>query len=460
MMASYREAAFRAEGRTRSAARQFPMSLAATRAFEPNPAREKILRSVLWLMLALSCVSFIEPSPYEFFFFLLIPVSLFAGIALTRTTIFLFFMLFTIVLAQFFSLIPYIQHRVVGDGLTPSLYTIYTVYLYSSAVLFAVIFSHNSVERVTLAIRAYAYSTVFAGVWGILSFLNVGGLGDREPITGRVAGPFKDPNVLGSYCIMGVLFFVQALLLDKKRPVLNLAAASIAFVGGVFFSMSRGSIGAMMVELVFLLCITWATYGRQVRRRIVIGASMFILLASVGVGAIATDPEMLDNVTQRAKIEQEYDGGVTGRFGNQKRSINMLIERPFGFGPFRFPITFSLQPHNSYIGAFSDAGWIGGLAFLFMVLSTSFVGLRLALTRSPFQRAAQVVTPAALGFFLQALQIDIDHWRFVFLMIGAIWGMESARRGLIAGRYLVSPASPAPAQDYRDGAMATGTRSR
>ena len=435
------------------------MSLAATRAFEPNPAREKVLRGVLWLMLALSCVSFIEPSPYEFFFFLLMPVSLFAGIALTRTTMLLFFMLFTIVVAQFFSLIPYIQHRVVGDGLTPSLYTMYTVYLYSSAMLFAVIFSHNSVERVTLAIRAYAYSTIFAGAWGILSFMNVGGLGDNEPISGRIAGPFKDPNVLGSYCIMGVLFLVQSLLLDKRYSFLKLAAAAIAFVGGVFFSMSRGSIGAMMVELVFLLSVTWATYGRDIRKRIVTGVSVFVMLAAVGVGAIATSSDMLENVTQRAKVEQEYDGGVTGRFGNQKRSINMLIERPFGFGPFRFPITFSLQPHNSYIGAFSDAGWVGGLAFLFLVITTSFVGLRLALTRSPFQRAAQVVTPATLGFFLQALQIDIDHWRFVFLMIGAIWGMESARRGLNAGRYLVSSESAASADAYR-GVIATGVRSR
>ena len=69
------------------------------------------------------------------------------------------------------------------------------------------------------------------------------------------------------------------------------------------------------------------------------------------------------------------------------------------------------------------------------------------------------MTPAALGFFLQALQIDIDHWRFVFLMIGAIWGMESARRGLNAGRYLVSPEPPADVGAYR-GAMATGLRSR
>lgn len=408
------------------------MSLTAQSALQPYPPTEKLLRGTLWLMLALSCVSFIEPSPYEFFFFLLIPIALLNGVAVTRTTMSLFFLLFAIVVAQFFALIPYIQYRVVGDGLTPSLYTIYTVYLYASAILFALVFSHQTEARVGLALRAYAFSCVFAGAWGILSFVNFMGLGDREPIDGRIAGPFKDPNVLGSYCIMGVLFLTQSMLLSRRRTLIKLTGAAIAFVGGVFFSMSRGSLGAMAFGLIFLLATTWFTSDRPVRRRIIAGVTAMVLFAGAGAAVIATSTDMVENITQRAKLEQEYDGGVTGRFGNQKRSIPMLIERPFGLGPFRFPVYFQLQPHNSYIGAFSDAGWIGGLSFLILVVSTSFIGLRLAFTRSPFQRLAQVVTPAALGFFLQALQIDIDHWRFVFLMIGAIWGMESARRALLA----------------------------
>lgn len=412
------------------------MSYAATPVYRSYAPTEKMLRGVLGLMLALSCVSFIEPSPYEFFFFLLIPVSLLNGLVVTRTTMTLFFLLFTIVVAQFFALIPYLQYRVVGDGLTPALYTIYTVYLYASAVLFALIFSQETSARVSLALRTYAFSCVFAGAWGILSFINFMGIGAREPIDGRIAGPFKDPNVLGSYCIMGVLFLVQSILLHRRYTFIKMVGASIAFVGGVFFSMSRGSLGAMAFGLIFLLATTWFTSDRPIRRRIVAGLTGIFLFAAVGAAVIATSTDMVANIGQRAQLTQEYDGGVTGRFGNQKRSIPMLIERPFGFGPFRFPVYFSLQPHNSYIGAFSDAGWIGGLAFFITVLSTTFLGLRLAFTRSPFQRMAQVVTPAAMGFFLQALQIDIDHWRFVFLMIGAIWGMELARRALLASGHM------------------------
>jgi hypothetical protein len=53
-------------------------------------------------------------------------------------------------------------------------------------------------------------------------------------------------------------------------------------------------------------------------------------------------------------------------------------------------------------------------------LTTSFLASRLAFTRSPFLWNAQAVTPALMSLFLQALQIDIDHWRFLFLMLGAV----------------------------------------
>src|SRR5215207_2653385 len=105
----------------------------------------------------------------------------------------------------------------------------------------------------------------------------------------------------------------------------------------------------------------------------------------------------------------------------------MLIERPNGLGPLRWRLTFGLEPHNSYIGGFANGGWLGGFAFLFLVLATGYVGFRLCLSPSPFRRQAQIVWPALFVFFLQALQIDIDHWRHGYLMMGAVWGLECAR---------------------------------
>lgn len=390
--------------------------------------KETMLRGTLGVMLALSCVSFIEPSPYEIFFFLLIPVALFTGLALTPTTLTFFLLVFAIVVAQLVALFPYMQHAPLGEGnLTPLVYTVYTVYLYASAVLFALIFSRNSGPRLTLAIKAYAASCVFAGLWGFASYSGIGGLDANEPILGRVAGPFKDPNVLGSYCIFGALYFMQRAVLGTRWRLVNLGLFLIVFVGGVFFSFSRGSWLAMLFSTLLMGASTYVTADKLwVRRRLHRALLALVVLGFAGGLAIVSTPALHDTVLDRAKVEQDYDGGETGRFGNQKRSVNMLIERPFGLGPFRFPLYFTLQPHNSYIGAFADAGWIGGFAFILLVMASTLIALRLLFERSPLLRQAQVICPALIAFFLQAMQIDIDHWRFVFLMLGSVWGMHAA----------------------------------
>ena len=391
-------------------------------------SRETLLRVTLATMLALSCVSFVEPSPYEVFFFLLIPVAAVAGLGVTRTTLALYFLIAISIIAELLALTPYFEHRTLESGLTPSTYTIFSAYMWSSAILFSMVFSRQTGPRVTLALRAYAFSCAFAGVWALLSYFNVAGIGDREPIIGRVAGPFKDPNVLGSYCILGVLVFTQALAFGARRwRLVNAAGLALASCG-VFLSFSRGSWGATLFAMLLFVVASYKTAEDRATRRKIIGALAALAFAFAGIGIFAASNDTLRaTITDRAQLEQSYDSGVTGRFGNQERSIPMLMARPLGFGPLRFETLFDLDPHNSYIGAFASGGWLGGFAFFALVASTSFLALRLMFARSPYRRQAQIVGPALVALFLQAFQIDIDHWRFVWLMVGAVWGMESGR---------------------------------
>lgn len=417
------------------------MALATTAAPRWTLTRESLLRGNLALMFGLSCLSFIEPSPYEFFFFVLIPVALIAGLTVTRATLTFFLIIFAVVTAELTALSPYVEHRPL-EGLTPLVYSAYTLYLYPSGLLFAAIFSRHTVARLSLCLKAHAFSSVFAATWGILSWLNIAGLGDHERIAGRIAGPFKDPNVLGSYCVFGALYLMHAAVLGGPRyRLFKIAGLVITLFGGVFLSFSRGSWGAMVFSTALMGISAFVTAtDRGTRRQIVRSAAGLVLLIVAGGAVVATNSTLSSTVLDRAKLEQDYDGGTTGRFGNQMRSIPMLIERPLGFGPYRFPVYFDLQPHNSYIGAFSSGGWVGGCAFLILVLTTSFLALRQAFTQSPYLRFAQVVTPALLALFMQAFQIDIDHWRFLFLLLGAVWGIESARMRFAAARLAPRPA--------------------
>jgi hypothetical protein len=168
--------------------------------------------------------------------------------------------------------------------------------------------------------------------------------------------------------------------------------------------------------------------SRAMRLRIAFSAAAVAAAVSVGLFAALSDDSVREYFMKRAAATQDYDEGPTGRFGNQLRSIPMLLERPNGFGPLRFRRIFGIEPHNSYVNAFASNGWLGGFAFIGLALTTAFVGFRLCLTRSPYMRQGQLIWPAMFVFFLQAFQIDIDHWRYFFIYLGAVWGLEVGRR--------------------------------
>jgi predicted metal-dependent enzyme (double-stranded beta helix superfamily) len=44
-------------------------------------------------------------------------------------------------------------------------------------------------------------------------------------------------------------------------------------------------------------------------------------------------------------------------------------------------------------------------------------------------------------FFLQAFQIDVDHWRHVYMLLGMVWGLEAARVTWLASTHVPQPPS-------------------
>ncbi len=417
----------------------------------PRPrtlATETVLRALLFPMLSLGSISFFEPSPYEICFLLLLPLVFSAHFVLTRATLAFAVLLGLFIFAEMLALMPWLGDRPApaedGTGATALVYTLQTTYLFVSAFMFAMVFTRHTAGRLRLALLGYTISCVVAAAWAAAGYWDLPGFHDKAAIVNRIAGPFKDPNVLGSYCILGVLCLMQATVRGRllKR---GLMAALLLFTifGGVFLPLSRGAWGALVFAVLYFAVVTFITADdRRTRRSILVGTVLFVLAGAAGGLAIASNDTLREVVTSRAKLQQEYDGGVTGRFGNQMRSIPMLIERPLGFGPHRFAFTFDLDPHNSYIGAFASAGWLGGVVFLLLVGWTTVVAVRLSFRRTPFLRHAQVITPALVSAFLQAFQIDVDHWRFVYFMLGAVWGMEAARLSALARSVPAQAASP------------------
>jgi O-antigen ligase len=401
------------------------------------------INALIALAISFGSFTFVEPSPYDVLMLLLWISWAFSGFSVHRSLLAYIFPLLLIMIGGFLSLIPFF-------GETDSqLHLFYTVYLSISGIIFAIMFSEDALRRTDLCLRAYAVSALLAAACGIAGWFDIGGSAQYFMNWNRAMGPFKDPNVFGSYLVAGYLFFLHQLLCGAAKSwaarSVNIAALLI-LAAGVFLSFSRGSWGATLAATLLISAMVFHTTeeARSRARLLFIFAMVFGLVVAGAVVALSVD-SIRDVFTMRASLNQDYDLGETGRFGNQLRSLPLLLDRPFGMGPLRYRTFFDLDPHNSYLANFADNGWLGGLSFMFLVGVTTFVGFRLCLKPSPYRRNAQVLFVALLMYFLQAFQIDIDHWRFVHLLLGAVWGLEAARQKWAEGDWRAARVTP-PAQ--------------
>lgn len=394
---------------------------------------EGVAKALLAAFIFFACFAFSETSPYDVVAIPTMLLWLMLGIRLHRGILPLVGLLLLYFAAITTALLPYVDEPV------PLMWTIQLGYLIVTCLFFAMLFSDETHRRMELALRAYTASCVFSASLGILGYLGLIGNEDLFSKYGRASGTFQDPNVFGSFLTLGALYPMHALLTGTARRPFLCVLATLVVLAGIFLSFSRGSWGGTVVAVVVMVGALYATSrSRALRRRIVT-----LGLVTVGFGAVALAGLLsIDSVAQtfqtRAAVTQDYDEGETGRFGNQIRGMGMLLEEPFGFGPLRWRQIFNLEPHNSYIGSFANGGWVAGTVFIALVAATTFVGVRLMLRPSPYRAYAQIVFPALLMFFLQALQIDVEKWRHVYMMLGMIWALEAARLHA-AGLPLISP---------------------
>lgn len=391
-----------------------------------------VIRGVASAMLAafvfFACFAFSDTSPYDMVAIPTILIWLCLGIRIERGIVPFLVLIILYVSAIVIGLMPYLDEEL------PVAWTIQLAYLAITGVFFAMVFSGETTRRIDLALKAYTVSCLFSAVLDILGYFGIIGEEGLFMVYGRAAGTFKDPNVFGSFLTLGALYLLHGLFAGtSRRPLLSLAGV-LVLLAGIFLSFSRGSWGGSLVAIaVMIVAIYRSSPSAALRRRIVVLCVAASTAGVLALGTLLLVGNTAETFQKRAAVTQDYDEGETGRFGNQIRGLNMLVEEPLGLGPLRWRLTFGLEPHNSYIGSFANGGWLGGAVFIGLVVATGFVGFRLMRLDSPYRRHAQIVWPALLMFFLQAMQIDIEKWRHVYMMIGMVWALEAARLMWLAG---------------------------
>jgi hypothetical protein len=386
------------------------------------PART-LERGCLWLFAASGCIVFVEPAPFEVMFVLTLVLFTGAGLRLAAALLPLIGLLLLYNLGGAFALVP------VADEPRPIWFVAISFYMAVVAVIVAAIVSDDAAARLAAIRNGWVMGGVVAACAGIAGYFDIGGTANIFTLYTRASGTFKDPNVLGTFLVFPTVALLHDCLTGRQRRWIINGVALLILLAGIFLSFSRGAwivtAGAliMSVGLTFLTTPSAKLRGRLVLLTLAgIGALAMLLVVALQFESIRATFEV------RASLNQDYDQGETGRFGNQRRSVPLLLDRPNGMGPLGFREYFPEDPHNTFLNAFASYGWLGGISYAGLIAATLCVGFGAVFRRSRLQQEIIVVWSCLFLLILQGIQIDTDHWRHFYMLLGLTWGLALAAR--------------------------------
>ena len=162
--------------------------------------------TLLWLMMAISWIVFIEPSPYELMFVVVLlaflPNGLLAASALAPMIVFL--LLYNI--GGAFSLMN------VSHSSKAQQFIIVSFYMGVSSIMFAMICAKAPLRAIAVIKNGYVLAAVAASLFGIIGYFNIAGTGEWFAVYGRAKSTFKDPNVFSTYLILPAAMLVHGLV--------------------------------------------------------------------------------------------------------------------------------------------------------------------------------------------------------------------------------------------------------
>jgi hypothetical protein len=391
-------------------------------------SRASLQAGALWTFAFSSSIAKIEPSPYEALFVVVALIFYLTGLSFHRTLAPLVATLALLNIGGLLSVTPYM------DETRYVLFVMISIYMGMTCIFFACVMLEDAPRRVAAIKSGYIWTAAFAGLLSIIGYFDQGALKELLTRNDRAAGLFKDPNVLGPFLVLPLVWLADDVVRGAWKGRVSAGAIWRTFtpfffvLAGMFLSFSRGAWGVAAAAVVLTIALRFLldSTPRQ-RARIVFMSIVGLVVLTLLLAAVLSIPEISALFEQRASLNQDYDGGALGRFGGQLRSIPLLLESPNGFGPLRFPLVVGNEdPHNVYINSFAAYGWLGGLSYFAFIAITLYVGWRLVLRKGPYRSLAIPIWASAFFTILQGFQIDTDHWRHFFLLVGLTWGLTAA----------------------------------
>ncbi len=382
-----------------------------------------------------------EPAPYDLALVIVIAVWAFCGLSISRYILPLVFLLLLYLIG---GIMAFGDLRSLGK---PLIYFATTAFLAASAVLFAAVIPAAPERRLGVMMNAYVAGAFLAAMIGILGYFELLPMSELFKLYSRARGPFQDPNVFGPFLVLPLVFLVHQILTRRLRDCFWHAVAVLVLMLAIFLSFSRAAWGMTVLAVFLTTVLTFINQRNPTgRMRLIayaaIGAVVVVLLLAVALSI----PAVSGLFSERAKVVQDYDAGELGRFERQAIGFLLLFDKPFGLGPFEFGKMLGEDEHNMWLKGFMVYGWLGGFAYIALVVWTLIISVPMLFKPRPWQGVVVATFSVYLGHLLIHNVIDNDHWRHLFLLYGVLWGCYAAER---LRQRSQAPGTPPPVPIYR-----------
>ena len=419
-------------------------SHAADIAYETGPASRPrggirpLALALVWLTFATGSFVFAEPAPYDVLMLGLVFALPLVRLADMTPRLTLFLGLWLAITAG--GLLAVTQAYGIER---PLKHTLITLYLSLSAVLVAGFVRHDPERHARLILSGWAFAAFVAASAAAIGYFGLlPGVYDLFTEYGRARGPFKDANVFGPFLVPVLLYGLHLAVAGTAGRALGVVLLVPLLLFCVLVTFSRGAWLHAFVSLLVYAYLAFATAPTHRRRlKLLLFALLGAGLAVVVVASALQVGQIADLFGERAAFTHSYDVGPDGRFGGHFKALRLILENPLGIGAVEFGYTYHNEDvHNVYLAMFLNAGWLGGLLYLALVLTTLAMGFAHAVRATPTRGLMIVALASFAGIAVLGLVIDTDHWRHFFVIMGLIWGLAATPgRAVEAGPSRASP---------------------
>jgi putative inorganic carbon (hco3(-)) transporter len=232
---------------------------------------------------------------------------------------------------------------------------------------------------------------------------------------------FFDPDIFGRFLALVMILLAAVLLYDRNQREQLVTIGVLAVLwAGLVLTLSRSSLGALLVGLATLAAVRW-----RVSRAVVVA----VVVIAIGAIAVAVSPKTFG-------LNQGLNGASSGRAGLVSGGIHMFESRPlWGYGSGAFVTEYRRRhPHSTTTLAAShtiaitiaaEQGLIGVVAYIALVLVSLAVLFRGARGDPP--RVAIAAAFLALVFHT-LLYADFLEDPVTWLLLGVGAALAAAGR--------------------------------